>query len=98
MTLIVMAIPRRRRTYGGRSRALRLRPVGVPMAAAVPMAAYGRLWPPMAAAYGRRRLGAQKTNKTKNKKKITSPIRHGGTVGLLKLLYCSAGKPIPSCL
>jgi hypothetical protein len=55
MTLIVMAIPRRRRTYGGRSRALRLRPVGVPMAAAVPMAAYGRLWPPMAAyaAYGR---------------------------------------------
>jgi hypothetical protein len=34
MTLIVMAIPRRRRTYGGRSRALRLRPVGVPMAAA----------------------------------------------------------------
>jgi hypothetical protein len=59
MTLIVMAIPRRRRTYGG----------GVPMAAAVPMAAYGRLWPPMAA-YGRRLWPppARSSKKQPNKK------------------------------
>jgi len=37
------------------------------------MAAYGRLWPPMAAAYGRRRLGAQKTNKTTKQKENYQP-------------------------